>query len=772
MTTERVSFFKDLIIRRVPQIMGGYLAASWIIIEFIDWLVKRYPLSPHLVEFAMVAMASMIPTVLLLAYYHGKPGPDKWVRIEKIGIPTNLVIAVAILFFVFNGRELGATTTTVTLMNEQGQQVERLIPKSEFRKKVAMFSMENESGDQSIDWLMHAFPNMLQYDLSQDIYVDIKSTYDFYDKIQEAGFPDAINIPMTLKKKIAGELYMEYFTSGTINVQDNQYSIQISLYNTKTAKLLKENLFSGEDLFILVDEINVWLKDELEIPLQHIENTEDLPVSEILTNSIPALTNFFNGYNAVAFENNWAKGLGLLEQSIREDETFAFAYLNLYLFYALTSQGQKYMQTFQPLMQHLYKLPERLQFAVKHDYYYGIKQEPEMALDVAKNWVELYPADLKAHNVLAILYMIRNQKDNELAEYKKILSLDPGQYDLLLKIGEIYADVGEFDEALKYYQQYLNEFPNNIKSFLEIGNLYSLSGDYEQAKSNYKKALLIEPDNISVLLLLADIESELGHFSQALEEYNKIMESCEGPEDRYHVFKSMEDYYYMRGQIDKSVETMDLKFAEMEQIAPPYVILNKKFESLGKYIKAGKSDYAFQLIKTAEEQLGPPLDQIIPFGYLDIYLEQEDIQNAEKYLSEAEAIIQASHAEANRTIILNAQGRIHELKGEHEQAIESYSKQLALEPTNSSIHFLLGRCYRKTTDLKKAEEHIKMALAVHPFQPKANYEMALLYFDTGKDEDALEHLKRALNTWENADPDYEPAINAREKLAEMEDSAN
>ena len=114
-------------------------------------------------------------------------------------------------------------------------------------------------------------------------------------------------------------------------------------------KLLKENLFSGEDLFSLVDEINVWLKDELEIPLHHIENTEDLPVSEILTNSIPALTNFFDGYNAVAFENDWAKGLGLLEQSIQEDETFAFAYLNLYLFYALTSQGQKYMQTFQPL---------------------------------------------------------------------------------------------------------------------------------------------------------------------------------------------------------------------------------------------------------------------------------------------------------------------------------------------------------------------------------------------------------------------------------------
>ena len=31
---------KDLLSRRVPHILGGYLAASWIILEFMDWLVR------------------------------------------------------------------------------------------------------------------------------------------------------------------------------------------------------------------------------------------------------------------------------------------------------------------------------------------------------------------------------------------------------------------------------------------------------------------------------------------------------------------------------------------------------------------------------------------------------------------------------------------------------------------------------------------------------------------------------------------------------------
>ena len=60
---------KDLFSRRVPQILGIYLAISWGIVEFVGLLVDRYLLSPHLLTFGMVGLASLIPTVLLLAVH-------------------------------------------------------------------------------------------------------------------------------------------------------------------------------------------------------------------------------------------------------------------------------------------------------------------------------------------------------------------------------------------------------------------------------------------------------------------------------------------------------------------------------------------------------------------------------------------------------------------------------------------------------------------------------------------------------------------------------
>ena len=59
-------------------------------------------------------------------------------------------------------------------------------------------------------------------------------------------------------------------------------------------------------------------------------------------------------------------------------------------------------------------------------------------------------------------------------------------------------------------------------------------------------------------------------------------------------------------------------------------------------------------------------------------------------------------------------------------------------------------------------------LAIHPYWPEEIYEMGLVYADWGKNDKALEYLKKAQSIWEDADTDYEPAMKAREKLAEME----
>ena len=95
------SFIKKLLDRRDPQIIGSYIIAATSLVLFIDWLVARYDFPQYYVTLALFGIISILPSVIILAYFHGTPGKDEWTRIEKIGIPTNILFIAVMLFIGF-----------------------------------------------------------------------------------------------------------------------------------------------------------------------------------------------------------------------------------------------------------------------------------------------------------------------------------------------------------------------------------------------------------------------------------------------------------------------------------------------------------------------------------------------------------------------------------------------------------------------------------------------------------------------------------------------
>ena len=81
----------SLLDRRLPQIIGSYVIACITLIGALDWLCSRYNLSDIYVNIAIFCAATILPSIILIAYYHGRPGKDKWMMIEKIFIPVNIL---------------------------------------------------------------------------------------------------------------------------------------------------------------------------------------------------------------------------------------------------------------------------------------------------------------------------------------------------------------------------------------------------------------------------------------------------------------------------------------------------------------------------------------------------------------------------------------------------------------------------------------------------------------------------------------------------------
>lgn len=96
---------RSLLDRRVPQIIGSYFVGSTTLILFIDWLIAKYGFSDNILSFTWFGLISILPSVLIIAYFHGAPGKDEWTRVEKFGVPIN-VLFIAIALFIGNSYNL------------------------------------------------------------------------------------------------------------------------------------------------------------------------------------------------------------------------------------------------------------------------------------------------------------------------------------------------------------------------------------------------------------------------------------------------------------------------------------------------------------------------------------------------------------------------------------------------------------------------------------------------------------------------------------------
>ena len=93
------SFIKTLLERRIPQILGSYLVAGTSLILFIEYLIDKYQFPSHYSTLALFSLICILPSVMILSYFHGTPGKDEWTRVEKVGIPINVLFIAGILFF-------------------------------------------------------------------------------------------------------------------------------------------------------------------------------------------------------------------------------------------------------------------------------------------------------------------------------------------------------------------------------------------------------------------------------------------------------------------------------------------------------------------------------------------------------------------------------------------------------------------------------------------------------------------------------------------------
>jgi len=763
----KVSFWKHMWRRRVPQVIGAYIVVSFLILLFIKWLIQHYALSPYLSQFGLIALVSLIPGIFLVTYLHGRPGTRQIKNIERIALPANLIITALILFFVFRGKDLGAITQSVTLINEDGVKIEREIVKPEFRKNLLAFFFDNPGNDTSLNWLQYGLVDMLEYKLFQDMYIHFVSGHYINTPLVKAGYAEGVNIPLTLKQQLADRYHKNYFLSGSIGFENDQYVVDYVLYTTATGKRIAEGTYENINIFEIIDQLETQLKTDLDLPAKYVEETTDLPITDIFSKSIRAVKYHVLGKKAWSFNNDWQKMLYYQDLALEEDSSFAMAHVYILNACVAGNLRQRMEESFDILLTYLHKLPERIQFEIRQAYYSLYKNDNEKAFSVVEMWRDLYPDDINAHVRMADFYVQKGQFENVIVELKTILELDPERSEYLLRISDNYMRLGDNKDAYEYLDKYAKKYPDNIRTYRRLGAFFRKTGDFQKARESYEKALLIDPSDISAQVRLTGVAFALGEFDKIEKMYKDILRICRSAEDSATVYTSLSTFYLVSGQIEKCIDMKQLGYKTMERYQVPLSINIARAIELGIYCLAGRTEDGLAQIDDIESRLIPPYDQLIALAYISIYTELDNADSIRNAIPALEAIIENMKFDLLLNFVYLAKGRIEEIEGDFESAADYYLKINELEPGSYAVNTRVGRCYRKVGKENKGEDYLKESLKIAPADPEANLELALLYYQKGDEDKAMEHLNISLKAWENADPNYKLAIQAEELNQEI-----
>jgi len=162
-----------------------------------------------------------------------------------------------------------------------------------------------------------------------------------------------------------------------------------------------------------------------------------------------------------------------------------------------------------------------------------------------------------------------------------------------------------------------------------------------------------------------------------------------------------------------------------------------------RYDKAGNLDRAIATLDSSVKT-----DPRFALGYAQLgeaYRLKYQLDVNPKWLEEAKANCQkAAELDDHLSIAYVTLGRIHELAGNHDLAVQEFQHALTLDPRNANALQGMAHSHETAGRISEAEATFKQAVALRPDYWDGIEELGLFYDRQGKYPEAIEQLRRVV----------------------------
>ena len=524
--------FSELVARRVPHITGAYLAASWALIEVIDWVATQGGVDVRWTYALFIGLLALTPSVLLVSYLHGAHGPDQVQKVEKIVVPLNLALAVLAVVMTFQSAEMPHRVSPVEPLS------------------VAVLPFVNISDNQDNDYFSRGLSEELINALAKvpGLYVASRtSSFNFESKSDDP-------------RSIARKLRVATILEGSVRRQDNRVRITAQLIDGENNYHLWTETYDRDldDSFEVQESIAKAVTQELVGVLQ--PNVLSM-FAEARAATLGAYEYYHRGLSylrAPPTELSLESARGLFQLAIEEDRNYAQAYAGL-----CESALAQY---------ELLKSPPLIDIA---------ESECLQALRLSTNMREVRYA-------LGVLYRYTGDFEESARIFRELLDDHPTA-DAWVGLGETNVAQGNFDAAEVAFETAIEREPGNWQNRMAYAEFLYWRSRYEESLEVLRRVTELSPDNARAWLLIGATQDYLGNKEASLDATLKSIElspSRGAYRDLGLTYYQMADYRKAVDAFEKAVELGPDDHWSWGNLAEAYEILGEDDASQAAYSKA------------------------------------------------------------------------------------------------------------------------------------------------------------------------------------------
>jgi tetratricopeptide (TPR) repeat protein len=410
------------------------------------------------------------------------------------------------------------------------------------------------------------------------------------------------------------------------------------------------------------------------------------------------------------------------------------------------------------------------------------------AIEEYKLALDADPGSPQLSNALAELYFRTNRSREAESTARTLLKSAPDDIDAHKLLGRIYlralgegenapsstSSIGNtLDKAIAEFEKIVALQPKSVEERLVLGQLYTVKHDQKKAEEQFKTAQSMEPDSEAVVLNLARLYAESGDFKQAAKVIEAVEVADRSPKMEGALGAAYEQLKQPKEAIAAYQRAVDLEPGEpatLNALAQALLNDNQLDEALKQYKalaeadpenvgtlvhiseierRQGKYEDALASIRKARKKDASNLEAGYNEGLLLDVLSRYD-EAAQVY---EKMVDQTSHAngaytaeeKANRSIFLERLGAVYQEQNKVDQAVATFQKMIEMGGEAAITGFEAQvDTYSNAKLFDKAEEVGRKAVAANPKDLHIKLMLAGILVEENKSEEGLTVAKGLL----------------------------